>query len=312
MFPGRAVITAVPDHDRSSPRRFAAIEAGGTKFTVGIGDGEGRLLRQAAFETQGPAQTFAEVSSWLDGEIARSGLVDAIGIASFGPIDVDRRSANWGRLGRTPKLLWQGVDVIGPFRRYDVPIALDTDVNGAALAEWRWGAARGSDRVCYVTVGTGIGGGAVLDGITLSGRNHPEMGHMFVRRHPDDAFPGACPIHGDCLEGLASGSAIEARWRGSLSELGAASPGQALIADYLAQACVNIAVTLAPDVIILGGGVMATPGLFDQLCDGFDRLANGYLAGFSARNILRAEFYPLSGLIGGLAIAEMALRDSQS
>jgi len=304
-------MTALSDHGRAARgRRLATIEAGGTKFNVGIGDGDGRLLRQAAFETNGPAETLAAVTAWLDGEIGRNGGIDAIGIASFGPVDTDPRSERWGRLGRTPKLSWQGTDMVAPFRRYAVPIALDTDVNGAALGEWRWGAARGSRRACYLTVGTGIGGGAVLDGRMVSGRSHPEMGHMTVRRHRDDPFAGSCPFHGDCLEGLASGTAIEARWGRTLSELGLAHPAQAIIADYVAEACINIVATLAPETLLLGGGVMATPALFEQVCDRFDQLANGYMAGFSARNIRRPEFFPLSGLIGGLAIAEMALGGS--
>lgn len=290
-------------------RRLAAIEAGGTKFNVGIGDAAGHLLRQATFETREPAQTFGAVCAWLDQQIERDGPIDAIGIATFGPVDTDRRSGGWGRLGLTPKLLWQGVDMVAPLVRFEVPIALDTDVNGAALAEARWGAARGSERTCYLTVGTGIGGGAVLGGAMLSGRSHPEMGHMFVRRDPADDFAGACPIHHDCLEGMASGTAIEARWGRGLSDLGPAHAGHRIIADYLAQACVNVAVVLAPDIIVLGGGVMTTDGLFARVCVRAEELANGYMAGFSAQSIARAAFFPLSGLVGGLAIADMALID---
>jgi fructokinase len=304
-------MTGAGDHDPTTARRFATVEAGGTKFNVGIGEGDGRLQDRASFETRSPAETFAAVMSWLDEAIDRHGPVDAVGIASFGPVDTDRHSDHWGRLGRTPKLPWQRADMIGPFRRFGVPIALDTDVNGAALAEWRWGAAHGCDRSCYLTVGTGIGGGAVLGGMMLSGRNHPEMGHMLVRRRADDTFPGSCPIHADCLEGLASGTAIEARWGRSLSDLGDAHAGRATIADYLAQACLNVAVTLAPDAIIVGGGVMMTEGLLAQVRERFDRLANGYLARLSGADILPAKFFPISGLVGGLAIAEMALRDDR-
>lgn len=289
-------------------RRFASIEAGGTKFNVGIGGPDGSLFDQAQFETRAPAETIAAVTSWLDAEVERNGPFSAIGLASFGPVDTDSGSPHWGRLGLTPKLSWRGVDMIAPFRRYRVPVALDTDVNGAALAEWRWGAGRGHARVCYLTVGTGIGGGAVLDGVTLSGRSHPEMGHMFVRRHPDDRFPGACPTHGDCLEGLASGTAIKARWGDSLSTLGAEHPGHAMIAEYLAQACVNIVSTLAPDRLVLGGGVIGTSGLISDVRRRFESLTNGYLSEFDAEDILLAHFSPISGLIGGLAIAERAVR----
>lgn len=290
-------------------QRFASIEAGGTKFNVAVGDANGRILDQIQFKTRGPGETIADVTAWLHDAIARHGELSAIGLAMFGPIDTDRRSLTWGCLGITPKTEWQGVDMITPFRRYGVPLGLDTDVNGAALAEWRWGAGRGCARTCYLTVGTGIGGGAVLDGRTLSGRAHPEMGHVFVRRHRDDDFAGICPVHGDCLEGLASGTAIRARWGASLSELGPAHPGHAIIADYLAQACINIVATLAPDRIVLGGGVMGSAGFIAMIRTRFEQLSAGYFAGFDAKDIVLAELFPLSGLAGGFAIAAMAMED---
>lgn len=287
-------------------QRFASIEAGGTKFNVAIGDADGHILDQVQFPTRSPHETIADVTAWLYDAIARHGALSAVGLAMFGPIDTDRRSLTWGCLGTTPKTEWQGVDMITPFRRYGVPLGLDTDVNGAALAEWHWGAGRGCDRTCYLTVGTGIGGGAVLDGTTLSGRGHPEMGHVFVRRHPDDDFTGVCPVHGDCLEGLASGTAIRARWGASLSELDPAHPAHAIIAEYLAQACVNIVATLAPDRIVLGGGVMSDAGLVTMIRTRFEQLAGGYFASFDAENIVLAELFPVSGLAGGFAIAVMA------
>jgi fructokinase len=224
-------------------------------------------------------------------------------MATFGPIDTDPESVTWGRLGPTPKLSWQGTNLIAPFRSYGIPVGLDTDVNGAALAEWRWGGGRGCARLSYLTVGTGIGGGAVLDGKMLSGRSHPEMGHMFIRRLPEDQFKGSCATHGDCLEGLASGTAIHARWGASLSKLGSVHPGHEIVATYLAQACVNILATLAPEKIILGGGVIGTEGLLARLHAQFKLLAGDYFPGFAASDILLAELYPLSGLI---AIAELA------
>lgn len=296
-----------PECFPAAGQRFASIEAGGTKFNVAIGDADGHILDQVQFRTRSPAETIADVTAWLDGAIVRHGALSAIGLAMFGPIDTDRHSMRWGCLGGTPKIEWQDVDMITPFRRYDVPLGLDTDVNGAALAEWRWGAARGRDRTCYLTVGTGIGGGAVLDGRTLSGHTHPEMGHVFVRRHPEDDFAGACPVHRDCLEGLASGTAIRARWGASLSELDPAHPGHAIIAEYLAQACVNIVATLAPDRIVLGGGVIGAAGLVTLIRTRFEQLAGGYFAGFDGEDIVLAELFPLSGLAGGLAIAAMAM-----
>ena len=292
------------------PLRFAAIEAGGTKFNVGIGGSDGKLQTSEQFPTRSPDETLRDVLAWLDEAVARSGAIAAIGIATFGPVDTDGSSPGLGRLGPTPKLAWRGLNLASPFRRYDVPLGLDTDVNGAALAEWRWGAAQGSKRACYLTVGTGIGGGAVLEGRMLSGRSHPEMGHMFVRRHPQDDFPGTCPAHGDCLEGLASGDAIRARWKAALSNLDAGHPGHEIIAGYLAQACVNIVATLAPERIVLGGGVIAAEGLLAMIQCQFDRLANDYFSGFRATDIVLANLFPVSGLIGGLAIAEMALNQA--
>lgn len=292
--------------------RFVSIEAGGTKFNVGIGGSDGVLHKQAQFATRSPDETIRDLIEWLDAEVAKDGPISAIGMATFGPIDTDPGSVSWGRLGLTPKLSWQGADLITPFRSYGVPVALDTDVNAAALAEWRWGAGQGCARLCYLTIGTGIGGGAVLDGKMLSGRSHPEMGHMFIRRRPEDEFKGACATHGDCLEGLASGTAIHARWGASLSKLGADHPGQEIVASYLAQACINVVATLAPEKIVLGGGVIGTEGLLTRVRTQFSLLARDYFSGFVAADIVLAKLYPVSGLIGGLAIADMAREQSRS
>ena len=270
------------------------------------------LHRQAQFATRSPDETIRDLIEWLDAEVARDGPISAIGMATFGPIDTDPGSVNWGRLGPTPKLSWQGTDLITPFRSYGVPVALDTDVNAAALAEWRWGAGQGCARLCYLTIGTGIGGGAVLDGKMLSGRSHPEMGHMFIRRRPEDEFKGACATHGDCLEGLASGTAVHARWGTSLSKLDASHPGHEIVASYLAQACVNVVATLAPEKIVLGGGVIGTEGLLTRMQAQFSLLARDYFSGFGAADIVLAKLYPFSGLIGGLAIADLAHQQNQS
>lgn len=292
--------------------RFVSIEAGGTKFNVGIGGSDGVLHKQAQFATRSPDETIRDLIEWLDAEVAKDGPISAIGMATFGPIDTDPGSVSWGRLGLTPKLSWQGADLITPFRSYGVPVALDTDVNAAALAEWRWGAGQGCARLCYLTIGTGIGGGAVLDGKMLSGRSHPEMGHMFIRRRAEDEFKGACATHGDCLEGLASGTAIHARWGNSLSKLGASHPGHEIIGGYLAQACINVVATLAPEKIVLGGGVIGTEGLLTRVRTQFSLLARDYFSGFVAADIVLAKLYPVSGLIGGLAIADMAREQSRS
>jgi fructokinase len=302
-----------PSHSLpSTARRFASIEAGGTKFNVGIGGSDGVLHTQAQFPTRSPHETIRDLTDWLDAEVAKNGPISAIGIATFGPVDTDPNSVSWGRLGPTPKLPWQGTDLITPFRSYGESVALDTDVNSAALAEWRWGAGQGCARLCYLTIGTGIGGGAVLDGKMLSGRSHPEMGHMFIRRRPEDEFKGTCTTHDDCLEGLASGTAIHARWGTSLSKLGGDHPGHEIIASYLAQACVNVVATLAPEKIVLGGGVIGTEGLLTKVQAQFNLLARDYFSGFAAVDIVLAKLYPFSGLIGGLAIAELARQQNRS
>ncbi|MEY2926319.1 MAG: hypothetical protein RL367_796, partial [Pseudomonadota bacterium] len=217
--------------------RFACIEAGGTKFVAGIVSGDGAIVETARFDTTTPDQTLGATIAWLQAAAARHGGIDAAGIASFGPLELDRSAANWGHITATTKPGWSHTDFAARVaRELGVAVGFDTDVNGAALAEARWGAAQGQRVSVYVTVGTGIGGGAIVDGKPLCGLSHPEMGHIRPARHPADAgFAGVCPFHGDCLEGLASGPAIIARWGASLSNLPADHPGHAIIAWYLAQ-----------------------------------------------------------------------------
>ena len=185
---------------------FAGIEAGGTKVVCAVGTGPDDLSAVMSIATTTPAETLERTIAHLQAQPPG----DAIGIASFGPVDLHRDSPTYGSITSTPKPGWRDTDVVGAVRAaFDVPVGFDTDVNGAALAEGRWGAARGLDTFVYVTVGTGIGGGAVVSDRVVHGLLHPEMGHLMVRRHPDDRYAGACPYHGDCLEGLAAGPAEE-------------------------------------------------------------------------------------------------------
>jgi len=237
------------------------------------------------FPTGAPDETLARATEFL----TRNGPVDAIGIGSFGPLDLRH-----GRIGATPKPGWQGVDLVSAF---DVPVALDTDVNAAALGEHRWGAAVGLDTFVYVTVGTGIGGGAMVDGRLLHGLAHPEMGHMRVPHDLErDPFPGVCPYHGDCLEGLASGVALQARGGRSLE----------LEAEYLALGLLNVIAVLSPQRIVIGGGVMKEPGLLELVRARMPELAAGYV---ELPDVVAPALGDRAGVIGALEFAR-GLSDS--
>lgn len=292
---------------------LGAIEAGGTKFVCAVGTGPTELLEETTFPTTSPTETLERAASFFKEAAARQGKLSAIGIASFGPVDLRPDSASYGFITTTPKAGWQQTEFAGLFARaFDVPVGFDTDVNAAALAEWRWGAARGKGSCLYVTVGTGIGGGFVVGGRTLKGLLHPEMGHVRVSKRSDDPFEGNCPFHGDaCLEGLASGPALERRWKQNARDWAADHPGWALEADYLAQAIVNWILTLSPEVVVLGGGVMQQRHLFPPIRARVTELLAGYL---QVPEVLesRADYIQppalgeRSGVLGALALAKNA------
>lgn len=290
---------------------YGCIEAGGTKFVLGVARDHETLLRTTRIPTTKPAETLGATLAFFNDASTEFGSFAAIGIASFGPVSLDRNAPDWGHITATPKPGWSGTDLAGAIgRAFDCPVGFDTDVNGAILAESLWGAARGSDIAVYITVGTGIGGGALIAGCPIHGLRHPEMGHMLPRRHPEDlAFAGICPFHGDCLEGLASGAAIRARWGCSLSELASDHPAHAIIAYYLAQLAVALQALLSPQRIVVGGGVMATPGLIDHVRAEAVRLSGDY---FGCRDIatliVPKGLGDRSGLLGALALAQKALR----
>jgi fructokinase len=280
---------------------IALIEAGGTKFIAGVGDASRRIHARTRIDTTRPEETIPAAIDWL----RRQGSdYSAVGIASFGPLDLDPASPGWGHITRTTKPHWSDADVAGPFgRAFDCPVAIDTDVNGAALAEWLWGAGQGTNASLYLTVGTGIGGGAVVGGRLIHGVGHPEMGHIRMPRHPADGdFAGICPFHGDCLEGLASGPAIKARWGASLSELPADHEGHRIIAWYLAQAAATFQAILEPARIILGGGVMGAPGLLDRVRSEAAAASGGYFAGQAEEIIAAPALGDSAGLLGALAL----------
>ena len=283
--------------------KIALIEAGGTKFIVGVGDSSRQITARTRIDTTRPDETIPAAIDWLR---AQGGDYAAVGIASFGPLDLDRTSPKWGHITRTTKPHWNDADIAGPFARaFGCPVAIDTDVNGAALAEWKWGAGQGTNSTLYLTVGTGVGGGAVVGGRLVHGLSHPEMGHIRMPRHPADAgFAGHCPFHGDCLEGLAAGPSIIARWGVSLSDLPADHIGHEIVAWYLAQAAQTFQAILEPARIVLGGGVLGTPGLLDRVRAEAAKAAAGYFAGTPGEIIVAPALGENTGLLGALALAE--------
>jgi len=252
---------------------YGSIEAGGTKFVCAIGDAHFNIIERVSFPTTVPDETLARVYEFFDQyELA------AIGIGSFGPIDVNPASETYGFITTTPKPHWGNYDFLGAVKeRYKIPIGFTTDVNAAALGEQSLGAAQGLNSCLYLTVGTGIGGGAVVNNELLSGYSHPEMGHIIVRPHPEDNFGGVCPFHGNCLEGLASGPAIEKRFGVEANQLGEDHIVWTFIAYYISQAVMSYALTLSPEKVILGGGVMNQAHLFPMIREELEQLMAGYV-----------------------------------
>lgn len=298
---------------RQDRRTFVGIEAGGTKFVCLVGVGPDEIVAERRFPTATPDQTLELVGNWVADQCAHH-AVDAIGLASFGPVDLDPTSATHGQITSTPKPGWAGTDMVGWLEgRFRRPVGFDTDVNAAVLAEHRWGAGVGLDDVAYVTVGTGVGGAAVSGGQLVHGLLHTEMGHVPVRRHPDDDQRGGCPYHGDCLEGLAAGPAIAARHGRPGQDLDreAAAGAARLEAFYLAQLMVTLTYVLSPRRIILGGGVTQLPGLFDHVRLQTRTMLAGaltapMLAGDLDDYIVPAQLGHRAGALGALALARAA------
>lgn len=289
-------------------RAYGGIEAGGSKWELAVG--EGRDLRATAtIPTTTPEETIGRVVDFFAAEAP----VASIGIGSFGPIDPDPASATWGQIMSTPKAGWAGTDLGRELRRrLSVPVAFDTDVNAAALGEHLWGAAQGLETFCYITVGTGIGGGGMANGKLLHGLVHPEFGHIRIPRDRErDPFPGNCPYHGDCWEGLASGRAIEARWGRPPVELSDDERVWELEADYLALGLVAVICILSPQRILIGGGVMNHPDLLPRVRHNVRALLNGYLAALEtteriADYVASPALGSRAGVLGAIALAQTA------
>ncbi|WP_334075411.1 MULTISPECIES: ROK family protein [Paenibacillus] len=290
--------------------RIGAIEAGGTKFVCGIGNERGEIAESISFPTEDPQTTLDQVIAFFKGK-----QTDAIGVGSFGPIDIRQDSLTYGYVTTTPKPGWGNFDFLGTLRReFPVPFGWDTDVNAAAFGEATWGAARGVNSCLYYTVGTGVGIGVYSEGKLVHGLVHPEGGHVLIRRHPDDDFAGACPFHGDCLEGMASGPALEKRWKVKGHELPADHPAWEIEAFYLAQSIAGAILLLSPEKVILGGGVMQQAQLYPLIREAVKRNLNGYLSAGEILEHIDDYIVPpglgqQAGLCGALALGLSALRD---
>ncbi len=295
---------------------FGGIEAGGTKFVCAIGTGPDDLREIAQFPTTTPSETLRQAVEFFQGPSSRQDLA-AIGIGSFGPVDPNPSSPTFGYITTTPKPGWAQIDFAGTIHRaLGVPVGFDTDVNAAALGEHRWGAAQGLDDFVYLTIGTGIGGGGMMNGKLMHGLIHPEMGHIRLPHdRGSDPFPGICPFHGDCLEGLASGPAIQQRWGRSAEELSEDHPAWDLEALYLALALANLICTLSPQRIIIGGGVMQRSGLLARVHRRTRELLNDYVGAPEVLEgicdyIVAPVLEKRAGVLGAIALAQSTLPDA--
>jgi fructokinase len=278
---------------------FGGIEAGGTKFVCAVGTGPDDVLT-TQFPTTSPRETVGVAVEWLRAKAGRQ--LSAVGIGSFGPVDLKA-----GIITSTPKAAWRNFGLAGAVRgALGVPVRFDTDVNAAVLGEMRWGAARGVSTALYITIGTGIGGGAASAGRVMHGLTHPEMGHVRIPHDwSADPFAGVCPYHGDCLEGLASGPAIAKRWGARGEELADDHRAWPLQARYLALGIANFICTLSPELIVLGGGVMRRASLYALVREQVRVLLAGYVA--LLPEIVAPGLGELSGVLGAIAMASEGL-----
>jgi fructokinase len=290
------------------PAMYGIAELGGTKSLVGFGTTPDDISDVLRIPTTDPEGTLSALVGHLRPRITE---LTGLGIVSFGPLELRAAHPNFGQIANTTKPGWSGTSVLGPFREaFELEIGLETDVNGAALGEGRWGAAAGLQSFVYMTVGTGIGGGAVSHGRLVGGLVHPEMGHVVVSPHPGDGFGGVCPYHRACLEGMASGPALEARFGMPAGSLGAEVVRAVdLVGFYLAQGIRNIVYTLSPERVVIGGGVSKLPGFHESIENHLTYQLGGYpgheehASGF----VVAPGLGDLSGLAGALVLAEQSV-----
>ena len=289
--------------------KLGSIEAGGTKFVCAIGNENGEIFERVVFPTKSPQETMENVINFFQGK-----KIDAMGVGSFGPISLNPKAEDYGSITTTPKLLWQNYNILKKLKEdFDIPIGFDTDVNVAALGEYTWGGAKGLNSCFYMTVGTGIGAGIIAEGNMIHGLLHPEAGHIIVPRHPDDKFEGGCPFHKNCLEGMASGPAIEKRWGKKANELPPDHIAWDIEAYYIAVAMVQTILMVSPERIILGGGVMKQTQLFDKIRQKTAELLNGYVKVPAITLDMDSYIIPPAlgdnaGICGGLALAARELK----
>jgi len=289
---------------------FGAIEGGGTKFVCAVGTSPDNIRREIRIPTTIPDETLGEAIEFFQQAEADFGKLSALGVACFGPLDPRPDSASYGHILPTTKPGWSNTDVVGTLRSiFEIPIGFDTDVNGAALGEWTWGAAQGLDTFIYLTIGTGIGGGGMVNGRLMHGLLHPEMGHIMISHDKErDPFEGSCPFHQDCFEGLASGPALEARWGQKAETLPPDHPAWELEAHYVALGLVNFITTLSPQRIIIGGGVGGREELLPLIRKNAQEILNGYVQSTSItkdidKYIVQPGLGSRAGMLGAIALA---------
>ncbi len=290
---------------------FGGMEGGGTKFVCAVGNGPGNIVEIVRIPTTTPSETLDRAIAFFHKfELA------AIGLAPFGPLDLDPTSSAYGSITTTPKPGWLGINVISPFQReFNIPIAFDLDVNAAAFGEYTWiSENRNLESLVYFTIGTGIGAGIILNGGVIHGLTHPEAGHMRLPHdRKKDPFPGICPFHGDCFEGMASGPALASRWRKPAEMLSPDHPAWEQEAEYIAHALVNIIMILSPKRIVLGGGVMDHISLFPSIRKIVGKLIGGYLTSPVLTDKMEQYIVPpglgdRSGVLGAIALARKKAR----
>lgn len=293
---------------------FGGIEGGGTKFVCAVGTGPDDIRAETRFPTTTPEETLQRAILFFKEQEKTHGKLSALGMASFGPIDPRPGSPTYGQVMPTPKPGWAGADLVSKLKSaFDFPIGFDLDVNAAALAEWRWGALQNCNPAVYITVGTGIGGGIMVDGKLIHGLLHPEMGHVLLPHdRTADPFPGSCPFHEDCFEGLATGPAMEKRWGQKAETLPVDHPAWALEAHYISMALAGFIYTLSPERIVLGGGVMEQAQMFPMIRREVKATLNGYLQ--SDRILEHIEDYIVptglggkAGVLGAIALAQQSI-----
>jgi Transcriptional regulator/sugar kinase len=286
--------------------RLGTLEAGGTKMICAIGNEMGEILERVSIPTETPEITMPKLIAYF-----QERNVEALGISCFGPLDLDKDSKTYGYITSTPKLSWQYCNIVGAFRAaLQIPVGFDTDVNGAVLGEATWGALKGLDSGIYITIGTGIGVGIYSGRRLLHNMLHPEAGHVYVNKHPEDKYEGNCPYHGTCFEGLAAGPAIEDRYGMGAKDLEDKAEVWELEAYYIAQAIIGYICTVSPRRIVLGGGVMNQEQLFPLIRTEVERLLGGYLKTKELEDIntyiVPAALQGNEGIMGGLRLALLA------